>query len=178
MAAYQQMTPQERGERRKEFDKEASRLRQHIHGRVDEVRADLASRWQRWSENSQEHHLQSATWTKVSNPHRKHTKGNLWYNKGKPPMQATLALKKGDTTMNDMFVRLREHPLAVGSNGDFNWILLDGKVNSKSSKQDHESEYNVKLTTVLGFNLTVGYSRHKDPELLGSTHAWVAFGEG
>ena len=32
-----------------------------------------------------------------------------------------------------------------------------------SKAEDHESVYNVKLTTRLGFNLTVGYSRHKDP---------------
>ena len=92
-------------------------------------------------------------------------------------MQATLALKRGDTSMNEMLTALGEHPLVVAGEGDRNWLPLDGKVNPVSSKQDHESVYNVKLTTVLGFNLTVGYSRHKDPAFLGCTHAWVVFGE-
>ena len=69
--------------------------------------------------------------------------------------------------MNEMFAALCGHPLVVDSKNDFNLLLLD----------DNESEYNVKLTTVLGFNLTVGYSRHKDPAFLGCTHAWVVFGE-
>eukprot|EP00974_Lingulodinium_polyedra_P003748 353287-Lingulodinium_polyedra.AAC.1 len=54
-------------------------------------------------------------------------------------------------------------------------MILDGKVNTKSKPEDRESVYNVKLTTVLCFNLTVGYSRRKDAE--GVAHAWVAFGE-
>ena len=176
--AYQQMTPQERVGCRRHFDDEASRWRQYVQGRLDEVRADLASRWQQWSELSREREYNSVTWTKVSDTHRKHTKGNLWWNKGKPPRQATLALKRGDTSMNEMFQALSEHPLVVDSNGSVNWVVLDGKVNARSSKQDHESEYNVKFTTVLGFNLTVGYSRHKDPVFLRCAHAWVAFGEG
>ena len=34
------------------------------------------------------------------------------------------------------------------------------------------------MRAVLWFNMAVGYSRHKDPESKGCTHAWVAFGEG
>ena len=74
-----------------------------------------------------------------------------------------------------MFSKMKKHPLAVGSDGSLNFVMLEGKVNEKSKAEDHESVYNVKLTTRLGFNLTVGYSRHKDPE--GITHAWVAFGD-
>ena len=48
-------------------------------------------------------------------------------------------------------------------------MMLDGQVNERSKAEQHESVYNVKLTTRLGFNLTVGYSRHGDPS--GSTHA-------
>ena len=61
--------------------------------------------------------------------------------------------------------------------GMTNLMMLDGKVNARSTADQHESVYNVKLTTILGFNLTVGYSRFKDPESLASTHAWVAFGD-
>ena len=77
--------------------------------------------------------------------------------------------------MNSMLSNLQQHPLAVGSDGKSNWMMLEGKVNARSKADAHESVYNVKLTTRLGFNLTVGYSRFKDP--LGNTHAWVAFGE-
>ena len=50
---------------------------------------------------------------KFSDPYRKHTRGNWWWNKGQPPRQATLALKKGDTSMNKMFAALGDHPLVV-----------------------------------------------------------------
>ena len=76
--------------------------------------------------------------------------------------------------MNTMLERLKEHPLAVGSDGS-NWLMLEGKVNERSQPDEHESVYNVKLTTILGFNLTVGYSRYRDKG--ARTHAWVAFGE-
>ena len=52
------------------------------------------------------------------------------------------------------------------------------QVNERSGKHDHESEYNVMLTTVLGFNLILGYSCHGDSEALGHTHAWVMFSDG
>jgi len=58
--------------------------------------------------------------SRTANEHRRHTKGNLWWNQGEPPKQATLALKKGDTSMNKMFQALEDHPLVVDSNGDFN----------------------------------------------------------
>ena len=61
-----------------------------------------------------------------------------------------------------MFKELEQYPLAVGSIGsdwEVNLILLDGKVNKRSKAEQHESIFNVKLTTILGFNLTVGYSR-------------------
>ena len=48
-------------------------------------------------------------------------------------------------------------------------------MNSQSSAEDHESVYNVKFTTTLGFTLTMGYSRYKDPA--GTTHAWICFGD-
>ena len=172
-SAPPQMT--ERSELRAAFDEEASRWRQEFEDRDDEAgeRKDLASRWQQYSETAQDHY--SATLTTVDNPKRNHTVGNLWWNKGLPPSQATLALKRGSTDMNSMFDNMKKHPLAVGSDGMSNWMILDGKVNAQSKVDQHESMYNVKLTTILGFNLTVGYSRFKDPE--GRTHAWVAFGD-
>ena len=76
-----------------------------------------------------------------------------------------------------MFSNMKQHPLAVGSDGKSNWMILDGKVNAQSKVDQHESVHNVKFTTILAFNLTVGYSRFKDPDSLASTHAWVAFGD-
>ena len=63
--------------------------------------------------------------------------------------------------MNSMTATLKTHPLAVGSDGLTNFLYLEGKVNSQSSADDHESVYNVKFTTTLGFTLTMGYSRYK-----------------
>ena len=77
--------------------------------------------------------------------------------------------------MNNMTAALKTHPLAVGSDGYKNFLFLEGKVNSQSSADDHESVYNVKFTTTLGFTLTMGYSRYNDQ--VGTTHAWIAFGE-
>ena len=77
--------------------------------------------------------------------------------------------------MNNMTATLETHPLAVGSDDFKNFLFLEGKVNSQSSADDHESVYNVKFTTTLGFTLTMGYSRYNDQ--VGTTHAWIAFGE-
>ena len=151
----------QRSDVRAAFDEEARRWRKELQDRDDEAgqRKDLASRWQQYSETAQEHMFRSATLTKVDNPKRKHTLGNLWWNKGSPPRQATLALKRGSTDMNSMLSNLKQHPLAVGSDGKSNWMMLDGKVNAQPTADQQESVlYNV-----------------KDPD--SSTHAWVAFGE-
>ena len=121
----------ERSEVRAAFDKEARRWRQEFEDRDNEAgeRKDLASRWQQYSETAQgQDH--SATLVPVHNPKRRHRVGNLWWNKGSPPHQATLALKRGSTDMNSMFSNMKQHPLAVGSDGKSNWMMLDGKVNA------------------------------------------------
>ena len=43
-----------------------------------------------------------------------------------------MALKRGSTDMNSMLSNMKQHPLAVGSDGKSNWMLLDGKVNAQS----------------------------------------------
>ena len=70
---------------------------------------------------------------------------------------------------------VKEHPLAKNLAGENNLLILDGKVNARCKASAHESLFDVKLTTALAFNLTVGYSRHKDQP--GHTHAWVRFGK-
>ena len=85
-------------------------------------------------------------------------------------------MQRGSTRINAMYHKTQQHPLAFGSDGELvNCMMLDGKVNTQSKATAHESMYNIKLTTILAFNLTVGYSRHRDPA--GRAHAWVAFGE-
>ena len=55
--AYAQQTLQERLERREEFRGKASRWRQtFLHQGEDNVRKDIASRWQQWSEEERVHH--------------------------------------------------------------------------------------------------------------------------
>ena len=119
----------------------------------------------------------SATHTNVEDKNRRTQVGTLWWNKGPDPKQATLALRRGGSTnIKKMLLRMMYHPLATHSDGSLvNAMMLKGKVNAQSRATEHESEYNIKLTTILAFNLTVGYSRHGDPT--GHTHAWVAFGK-
>ena len=152
------------------FNRAASswRLELQGHGNEDERRKDLDRRWQQYSETTT-HMSRSATLTNVNDDERKKRVGNFWYNKGPTPMQASVALNQESTTMNDMLMKLKEHPLAVGSDNKSKWMYLDGKVNTQSKPEDHESTYNVMLTTILGFNLVVGYSRYKDPKF--HTHA-------
>ena len=92
---------------------------------------------------------------------------------------ASLSLRRGRTGMNDMFDRLKDHPLAVGSDGKSNFLY--GKANPRSAAHQHESVYKIKLTTVLGFDVIVGCSCHKDPRLKSgqTTHdAWVPWHHG
>ena len=167
----------ERSEKRKVFDEKASIWRSSFHWRNSETmeRTIRNGRWRQYL--AREHMSHSATFTRADNSNRKRTVGYLWWNKSQPPVQANLSLERGYTTMNTMFAKLQRHPLVIGSRGEYTWIVLDGKVNARPKVTEHESVYNVKLTTILGFNLTVGYSRYKDPKSMAITHAWVAFGD-
>ena len=137
------------------------------------MRAELTSRWQQWLNGHP--CTKTATLEKAKKDKSHKQRGNVWFNNGHNPVHASLSLRKGDTDMNAMTATLKPHPLAVGSDGSTNILFLEGKVNSQSSAEDHESVYNVKFTTTLGFTLTMGYSRYKDPA--GTTHAWICFGD-
>jgi hypothetical protein len=105
----------------------------------------------------------------------------LSYNKGWPPQQATLYLRRGDSSMVAMDAAWRDHPLARGSNDiePAEFALLKGKVNLVSPVECHESSYNIKFKTTLGFWVTFGFSRHKDGDQnTGVVHAWICFGAG
>ena len=54
---------------------------------------------------------------------------------------ASLSLRRGRTCMNDMFDRLKDHPLAVGSDGKSNFLY--GKANPRSVAHQHESVHRV-----------------------------------
>ena len=75
-----------------------------------------------------------------------------------------------------MHANIEHHPLAIGSDGVCDYELLEGKVTRQAGPASHESVYNVKVRTTLGFTITFGYSRYKDTG--DGTHAWVAFGRG
>ena len=96
----------EASEVRAHFDEVARRWRQEFKDRNNEEgeRKDLASRWQQYSDRNAQEHMYQATLTKVTDPKRKRTVGNLWWNKGSPPRQATLALKRGSTDMYELHV--------------------------------------------------------------------------
>ena len=158
---------------RKEFQDTQERWRRCIAGLEDEMRAEIASRWQQWLIDHPCTQTANLTNLKADGSHKQ--QGNVWFNKGASAKQATLSLHSHDTDMNSMTGTLKTHPLAVGSDGFSNFLYMEGKVNSQSSADDHESVYNVKFTTTLGFTLTMGYSRFKDQ--VGTTHAWIAFGE-
>ena len=114
---------------RKVFERRASRWRQALLDDCDvevEGRKEVASLWQRYSDTA-EHLHNSATLTEVTNPSRKLKLGNLWWSKGGPPMQATLALRRGCTTVVEMQTRIAQHPLAVGRDGTTNTMMFGGQ---------------------------------------------------
>ena len=81
----------------------AKRWRQEFEARDDEdgERIELARRWQQYSLTA--NLLNSAILTSINNPHRKKTFGNLWWDKGPNPAQATLAMQHGSTSINAMY---------------------------------------------------------------------------
>ena len=170
-------TKEETSALRKEFQDTQERWRRCIEEKGSEgkmkMRAKLASRWQQWLTDHPCTQTAKLETVKADGSHKR--RGNVYFNKGDCPSQASLSLHRDDTDMNTMTSTLRTHPLAVGSDGAPNFLYLEGKVNSQSSADDHESVYSVKFTTTLGFTLTMGYSRYKDQ--VGTTHAWIAFGE-
>ena len=170
-------TKEETSALRKEFQDTQERWRRCIEEKGSEgkmkMRAELASRWQQWLTDHPCTQTAKLETVKADGSHKR--RGNVYFNKGDCPSQASLSLHRDDTDMNTMTSTLRTHPLAVGSDGAPNFLYLEGKVNKQSSADAHESVYNVKFTTALGFTLTMGYSRYKDRA--GTTHAWIAFGE-
>ena len=54
--------------------------------------------------------------------------------------------------------------------------MIDGKVDNQSSASEHESPYNIRTSTLMGFSFVFGYSRFKDQG--STTHAWVSWSEG
>jgi hypothetical protein len=159
---------------RPQFEKEAKRWRAN-HDEGDEAVAcrNLASRWQQWSQENEVGSWPDAKGVHVRERERKQ-QGNWWYNEGNPPRQATISLIRRATNMVSISDVVTTHPVAFGTDGVSNLLVLDGKVNPLSGAECHESVCNLKLTTCLAFNVTVGYPRFKDKS--EETHAWVAFG--
>ena len=120
---------------RNTFNAAASRWRQNFKASNLELEYNqLISRWQEYSQSRNASLLRSAHPTQVSDPHRKNKIGNLWFSK--TSAQAALAMKRGSTSISAMFDNMKQHPLAIGSNGELlNMMLLDGKVNGQEAKR-------------------------------------------
>ena len=167
----------ERSELRKAYDIKVNDYRGWLKGQEDKARWLLASRWQQWCEENR----CDKTARIVNLDSNRKQQHNMWFHTGGKSAsvfkihQVTLSLLRKDTNMNDMVATLNTHPLAVGSDGKpIAYLFLDGKLDS-STADDHESTYNLKFCSVLGFSLTFGYSRFEDAG--NTTHAWLAFGE-
>ena len=76
-----------------------------------------------------------------------------------------------------MLSHMKQQPLAAGRDETPKFMILVGKVNAQSKAGQHGSVCNAKLTTISGFNLTVGYSRFTGPKLSATTHAWAVIGD-
>ena len=78
---------------RKEFEDNQQKWRRRIAEKPEEeIRADIASRWQQWSKNYPGTHTAKLEILKADMSHKQ--RGNVWFNKGDDPKQATLSLKK------------------------------------------------------------------------------------
>ena len=64
------------------------------------MRAEIASRWQQWSIDHPGTQTAKLEKLKADGSHKQ--RGNVWFNKGDNPMQATLSLRKKDAGMNNM----------------------------------------------------------------------------
>ena len=61
-------------------------------GTEDEMRAKIASRWQQWSMDHCHPGNQTAKLEKLKADGSHKQRGNVWFNKGDNPKQATLSL--------------------------------------------------------------------------------------
>ena len=80
---------------RQEFQDNQERWRRRI-GSEDEMRAEIASRWQQWSIDHPGTQTAKLEKLKADGSHKQ--RGNVWFNKGDNPMQATLSLRKKTQT--------------------------------------------------------------------------------
>eukprot|EP00974_Lingulodinium_polyedra_P129723 11211102-Lingulodinium_polyedra.AAC.1 len=65
--------------------------------------------------------------------------------------QATFSLVRPASDVGQTRAILQSHPVAVGSIGDIDWFVSDGKVNAQYLAQGAEGARNIKMTLVLGF---------------------------
>ena len=78
---------------RQEFQDNQEHWRRRIAEKgPEDVRAEIASRWQQWSIDHPGTQTAKLEKLKADGSHKQ--RGNVWFNKGDNPMQATLTLKK------------------------------------------------------------------------------------
>ena len=83
---------------RQEFQDNQEHWRRRIaeKGPEDEMRAEIASRWQQWSIDHPGTQTAKLEKLKADGSHKQ--RGNVWFNKGDNPRQATLSLRKKTQT--------------------------------------------------------------------------------
>ena len=82
--------------RRQFEDKQADWKRRIAAKGQDKMRAEIASRWQQWSNAHPGTQTAKVETLKADKSHKQ--RGNVWFNKGDTPMQATLSLRKKTQT--------------------------------------------------------------------------------
>jgi len=148
-----------------------------VHKAYEVSHGPTASQWQQWCAHFD---LERATFVRHEQ-RDKRCYGQLSYDRQgsnqHAPSAATLYMKRSrKLNMCIMLRRAMCHPmLAVGSE----ITIMRGKVNAKTTADQHESVFNIKFSTVEDYTVTVGYSRHEDGgKHTGITHAWIMFGRG
>ena len=77
--------------------------------------------------------------------------------------------------MNDMVTASQHHPLLVDDSiGEAPSLMIDGKVSNQSSASEHESPYNIRTSSLMGFNFVFGYSRFKEQGSTSMPSRWRA----
>ena len=150
----------ERSQLRQQFKLERLEYLSHLDEEYE--RKQLARRWQQWSEEHSCHAKKARLVESDPDGEKpKWTQHDMWFHKANDPWdptqvkQVTISLLENDIDMNSMVATLTTHPLAVGSDGRrMPRLYLTGKVNDQSTESNHESTYNLKFCSLLGFNLT------------------------
>ena len=124
----------------------------------------LHTEWTAWLQENEP--TKQAQWVEL----RARTKARGEFSFNDMWKQGNLYLRRGDLDIISIERMIQPHPmLAIGC-----MKRLTNKVNSKAPKNRHASPYDIRFMTVLGWRVTMGYSRYGDQG--DTTHFWTKFG--